>query len=383
MQSKNRSGEWKKNLSGELAYNSFVPAMLPPVPDISLDEECLRLLVKANKELAYLNGAASMIPSLPLFVSMYVRKEALLSSQIEGTQATLEDVLDPGLDANTNRDVGDVVNYIKATEFAVARLNELPLCNRLIKETHGVLMEGVRGSEKTPGEFRISQNWIGGAGSTLKNARYIPPTPDDMISAMSDLEKYLNCEDDETDPLIKAALIHYQFETIHPFLDGNGRVGRLLITLYLLQQKVLSTPAIYISYFLKRNRIEYYDRMSEVRRTGDYEQWIKFFLLAIYESAEDAALTIHQLSKLHDENMAKLSAMSKNQNLLSLFSYLERNPIIEIRKTADELGVAYNTVAKAVTTLVDAGILVQSEKAGRARVFSYEMYLEILRKDTL
>lgn len=382
MQNKNRSGVWKKNLSGEAAYKSFVPAKLPPVPDISLDEEGLQLLVKANKELAYLEGTASMIPSLPLFVSMYVRKEALLSSQIEGTQATLEDVLDPGLDANTNRDVSDVINYIKATEFAVARLNELPLCNRLIKETHGVLMKGVRGSEKTPGEFRISQNWIGGAGSTLKNARYIPPTPDDLIVAMSDLEKYLNNEDDETDPLIKAALIHYQFETIHPFLDGNGRVGRLLITLYLLEQKVLLTPAIYLSYFLKRNRIEYYDRMSEVRRTGDYEQWIKFFLLAIYESAEDAAQAVHQLSKLHDENMMKLSAIPKNQNLLSLFAYLERNPIIEIRKTADELSVAYNTAAKAVTALVDEGILVQSEKAGRARTFSYEQYLEILRKDT-
>ncbi len=383
MQKKNRSGVWKNNLSGEAAYQSFVPAKLPPVQDISLDEEGLQLLVKANKGLAYLEGAASMIPSLPLFVSMYVRKEALLSSQIEGTQATLEDVLDPALDVNTNRDVGDVVNYIKATEFAVARLNELPLCNRLIKETHGVLMEGVRGSEKTAGAFRLSQNWIGGGGSTLRNARYIPPAPEDMIAAMSDLEKYLNDQEDETDPLIKAALIHYQFETIHPFLDGNGRVGRLLITLYLLEQKVLSTPVIYLSYFLKRNRIEYYDRMSEVRRTGDYEQWVKFFLLAVYESAEDAAGAVRRLSKLHDENMAKLSGLPKNQNLLSLFSYLEQSPIIEIGKTANELGVAYNTAAKAVAILVDAGILVQSKRAGRARTFSYERYLEILRKDTL
>lgn len=378
----NRSGVWKQNLSGDMAFKSFVPAKLPPIPDVSLDEDGLKLVVKANKELAYLEGAASMIPSLYLFVSMYVRKEALLSSQIEGTQATLEDVLDPGIDANANRDVGNVVNYIKATEFAINRLAELPLCNRLIKETHAVLMEGVRGQEKTPGEFRISQNWIGGAGSTLKNARYIPPSTDDMITAMSDLEKYMNSDDDETDPLIKAALIHYQFETIHPFLDGNGRVGRLMITLYLLEQKVLSTPAIYLSYFLKRNRIEYYDRMSEVRRNGDYEQWVKFFLQALYESAEDAALTIHLLSKLHDENLTKLQVMPRNQNLLALFAYLESNPIIEIKKTAEELGVAYNTVAKAVNTLVDKDILMQNKKAGRTRTFSYEQYLELLRKDT-
>lgn len=377
----NRSGNWKNNLSGEMAYQSFVPSKLPPVPAISLDEEGLQLLVKANKEIAYLEGVASKIPSLPLFVSMYVRKEALLSSQIEGTQATLEDVLDPNADENANRNVSDVINYIKATEYAIKRLNELPLCNRLIKEIHAVLMTGVRGAEKSPGEFRISQNWIGGAGSTLKNARYIPPNPEDMKECMSDLEKYMN-EDDETDSLIKAGLLHYQFETIHPFLDGNGRVGRLLITLFLLQQKVLSTPAMYISYFLKRNRIEYYDRMSEVRRKGDYEQWIKFFLQAIFESAEDAVVTINQLAALHDESSRKITELSRNKNLRSLFEYLEQNPIVEIKKTAEELKLSYNTVAKAVHTLMELGILQENLKQGRARTFSYERYLEILRKDT-
>lgn len=378
----NRSGKWKKNLSGDMAYQSFLPAKLPPFPALSLDEEGLNLVIKANKKLAYLEGVASKIPSLPLFVSMYVRKEALLSSQIEGTQATLEDILDPGVDANVNRNVGDVVNYIKATEFSIQRLNELPLCNRLIKETHEVLMSGVRGQEKSPGEFRISQNWIGGAGSTLKNARYIPPAPEDMLECMSDLEKYMNDENDETDPLIKAALLHYQFETIHPFLDGNGRVGRLMIMLFLLEKKVLSVPAIYISYFLKRNRIEYYDRMTEVRRRGDYEQWVKFFLQAIYESAEDAVLTINQLSTLHDENIEKIKQLPRNQKLLALFEYLEKNPIIEIKKTSEEMKLAYNTVSKAVSTLLEIGILIENEKTGRARTFSYEGYLEILRKDT-
>ena len=276
-----RSGVFKQNLYGKLAYKSFLPVPLPPVPELSLDRDCLKLLVMANSKIAKLDGLAIGIPSLPLFVSMYVRKEALLSSQIEGTQATLEDVLDPNLDENNNRDVADVINYIKAIEFALNRLQELPLCNRLIKEIHAKLMEGVRGQEKFPGEFRVTQNWIGGMGSTLKTARYIPPNPQDMQVCMSDLEKYINDPDDQTDPLIRIGLMHYQFETIHPFLNGNGRIGRLMMTLYLIENKVLSTPALYLSYFLKRNRIEYYDRMMEVRRTGNYEQWIRFFLQVV------------------------------------------------------------------------------------------------------
>lgn len=226
-----------------------------------------------------------------------------MSSQIEGTQAMLEDVLNPMLNENANRDVADVVNYIKATDYAIARLTQLPLCNRLLRETHAVLMQGVRGQDKNPGEFRTSQNWIGGSGSTLKTTRYIPPTAQDMETAMSDLEKYLHSNDD-LDVLIRMALIHYQFETIHPFLDGNGRIGRLLITLYLMQQGVLTTPALYISYFLKRNRVEYYDRITKVRNKDNYEQWIKFFLSAIDESSEDATNTIDKLTILHDKNIA-------------------------------------------------------------------------------
>jgi Fic family protein len=313
---------------------------------------------------------------------MYVRKEALMSSQIEGTQATLEDVLDPLLDANANRNVADVVNYIKATEYAINRLQTLPLCNRLIKETHAVLMEGIRGQEKSPGEFRYSQNWIGGQGSTLKNARYIPPSPDDMSTAMSDLEKYINADDD-LDYLIRAALIHYQFETIHPFLDGNGRVGRLLITLFLMDKKVLTTPALYISYFLKKNRVEYYDRMTEVRTKGNYEQWVKFFLQAITESAEDATATIDELTTIHDKNITLISKMGRAaKNAILVFNYLEANPIIEIRKTAEALGITFNTASSAVNRLVDAGILVQTSNANRNRTFAYEVYLDILRKGT-
>lgn len=378
----NRAGHLTTNLSGEMAYKSFVPTPLPPKPSIELTEDMINLLIKANSQLAVLESIATRIPNVELFISMYVRKEALMSSQIEGTQATLEDVLDPMIEANTNRNVADVVNYIKATEFAIKRLHELPLCNRLIKETHAVLMEGVRGQEKSPGEFRRSQNWIGGQGSTLKNARYIPPSPDDMIEAMSDLEKYINA-DDELDALIRAALIHYQFETIHPFLDGNGRVGRLLITLFLMEKKVLSTPALYISYFLKKNRVEYYDRMTEVRAKGNYEQWVTFFLRALLESAEDATATIDELIALHDKNAAVISGMGRAaKNAMLVFEYLEANPIIEIRKTAEALSITFNTASSAVKRLTDAGILVQTTNASRNRTFAYEDYLSILRKGT-
>ncbi len=378
----NRSGYYLSNLSGEMAYQSFVPAPLPPVPPIALSEDIIDLLVKAASQLAILENTAARIPNVELFISMYVRKEALMSSQIEGTQATLEDVLDPLLDANKNRNVADVINYIKATEFAINRLKELPLCNRLIRETHAILMEGVRGQEKNPGEFRLSQNWIGGQGSTLKNARYIPPSPENMLEAMSDLEKYMNAEDN-LHLLIRAALIHYQFETIHPFLDGNGRIGRLLITLFLMKKKVLNTPALYISYFLKKNRVEYYDRMTEVREKGNYEQWIKFFLLALLESAEDATATIDRLAALHDANAALISEMGRaSKNTMLVFHYLEANPIIEIKKTAEDLNIAFNTVSGAVSRLVNTGILMQTSHASRNRTFAYEAYLAILRKGT-
>ena len=378
----NRAGYYKQNLSGEMAYKSFVPNPLPPVPPIELSEDIVGLLVKANSQLAVLESIAARIPNVELFISMYVRKEALMSSQIEGTQATLEDILDPMLDTNTNRNIADVVNYIKATEFAITRLQTLPLCNRLIKETHAVLMKGVRGQEKNPGEFRYSQNWIGGQGSTLKNARYIPPSPDDMQNAMSDLEKYINVDDD-LDALIRAALIHYQFETIHPFLDGNGRVGRLLITLFLMDKGILTTPALYISYFLKKNRVEYYDRMTEVRTKGNYEQWIIFFLQAIMESAGDATSTIDELITLHDTNTSVISKLGRaSKNTMLVFDYLESNPIIDIGKTAEALSITFNTASSAVRRLVDAGILVQTGGGGRNRTFAYEAYLDILRKGT-
>lgn len=379
---KNRAGEFAANLSGKMAYKSFKPNPLPPIPAVEQDNEMVEYLVKANRGIATIESIAKRIPNVNLFVSMYVRKEALLSSQIEGTQCTLDDVLNPLITENANRDVSDVINYIKATEFAVERLKSLPLCTRFIKETHAVLLSDVRGSEKSPGELRSSQNWIGGSGSTLQNARYIPPNVEDMKTAMSDLEKFIN-SDNDLDPLICAALIHYQFETIHPFLDGNGRVGRLLITLYLMEKQVLSTPALYLSYFLKKNRIEYYDRMTEVRRNGNYEQWIKFFLLALSEAATDAIDTIDKLIELHDRTAQSINSFGKAKtSALKLMTYLEENPIIEISKTAQALNMTYNTVSRTVSLLIDNDILVCSDKIGKTKIYSYEEYLKILRKDT-
>ena len=379
----NRAGCFITNLSGEMAYQSFRPNPLPPEPPIEMSNEMIAKLVDANRKLATLDGLSSRIPNMDLFVSMYVRKEALLSSQIEGTQCTLDDILNPFAEENTNLNVSDVVNYIRAEEFAIDRLQTLPLCNRLIKETHAVLMEGVRGQEKNPGEFRYSQNWIGGQGSTLRNARYIPPNPEDMMNAMSDLEKYMNGED-SLDPLIQAALIHYQFETTHPFLDGNGRVGRLLITLFLMEKKILFAPSLYISYFLKMNRVEYYDRMTQVRKTGDYEQWVLFFLQALSDSAEDAIQTIDVLTEIHNRNTQKFDGMTNRQrtNARNFLIYLEKNPIIDIQKTAIALNLSYNTVAKNVASFVDNGILQQTEKSGRSKIYSYMEYLAVLRKDT-
>ena len=240
----------------------------------------------------------------------------------------------------------------------------------------------MRGQEKNPGEFRRSQNWIGAANCSLKEARFIPPNVDDMNQAMDELELYMN-ESDDYDPLIRISLIHYQFETIHPFLDGNGRVGRLLILLYLMQQGLISKPIIYISYFLKKNQIEYYDRISEVRRSGNYEQWISFFLEAVSAAAKDSLDTVEKLNALHEQNVKKLPKTSRsNDNVRKLFDYIEQFPIIDIKKTSEAFGISYNTVSSAIKKLEQIGILKQTTNASRNRVFSYEDYLHILRKDT-
>ncbi len=377
-----KSGAYKINLTGDAQYKSFVPTPLLGSKLVDIDHELLSLLSKTNHLLGVLDGTANRLPNINQLITMYIRKEALLSSQIEGTQATLDDILDPSAEENLNLNVTEVLNYIKATKYAVSRLTELPLCNRLLLETHKVLMDGLHGSEKNPGEFRRSQNWIGPGGSTIKTASYVPPAPDDMLEALSDLEKFMN-EDDNTDAIIKAALIHYQFETIHPFLDGNGRVGRLLITLFLMEQKIITRPALYISYFLKLNRIEYYDRLMEVRNKGNYEQWVKFFVRAVMLSAEDALNTINKLLVLREVNIKKIKMLGKlAKNTRLVYDYLEQSPIIDIGKTATALSLSYNTSAKCTSLLVELGILMQTTENKRGRVFAYEDYLNILRVGT-
>ncbi|HSL94121.1 MAG TPA: Fic family protein [Bacillota bacterium] len=378
----NRAGAYVPHLSGELRYRYFLPTPLPPNPPLIIDDEMASLLARASLSVGQLEGVSRQLPSTNLFVSMYVRKEALLSSQIEGTQATLDDILDPHRAANVNLNVAEVVNYIKASHYATNRLKELPLCNRLLRETHAVLMSGLRGNEKDPGQFRRSQNWIGPAGGTLKTAIFIPPIPEEMNSAMSNLEKYMN-ESDGLHALIKAALLHYQFETIHPFLDGNGRVGRLLIQLFLMSQGLLSYETLYISYFLKRSRVEYYDRLTEVRRTGNFEQWVKFFLLALDESARDAIDSMGEITLLHRQDQKVIESTGRSaKTLAKVFEYLLDHPIIDIGTTGKVLGLAYNTIAKAVETLVDMGVLAQTDNVRRNRVFAYENYLKILRRGT-
>ncbi len=377
-----RSGCLVNNLQGESLYKSFKPSALPPQPELEMDSEFIKKLIEANKALSSLNTASKLVPNVDMFLSKYIVKEALISSQIEGTQCTLVDVFDSDITNNVNLDVADVINYVDACKYSIERLKTLPLCNRLLREIHSRLMNGVRGEDKNPGEFRRSQNWIGPANCSLKEARYIPPNVDDMIEAMSSLEKYIN-EAEDYDPLIQAALIHYQFETIHPFLDGNGRVGRLLILLYLMEKGLLSKPVIYVSYFLKKNQIEYYDRISEVRRTGNYEQWIKFFLDAMTAAALDSEKTIRVLDELHTSNMNKLPVAKRaKDNIRLVFNYIENHPIIDIKKTAKDLEISYNTASSAITKMVELGILSEQTNASRNRVFIYQEYLEVLRDGT-
>ncbi len=379
----NSAGKFIKNLSGELQYSSYLPNKLPENSKIVYDSELINLLTEATRSLGELNGISAHVPDIDIFVSMYLIKEALLSSQIEGTQATLDDILNPIRIENANLDVAEVLSYIQASKFSIKRLEKLPVCSRLIKETHKVLMNNSRGEEKTPGEFRRSQNWIGPVGGSLKEAKYIPPNYLDMIEAISDLEKFINSED-SFDTLIKIALVHYQFETIHPFLDGNGRIGRLLISLFLMEKSILDYETLYISYFLKKNRIEYFDRLSEVRNKGNYEQWIKFFLRALSESAQDSIKTIKKLVALHDSNSKKVSEIQGREGitLFKVFKYIERSPIINIGATGKALKLSYNAVSNAVKTLVNMGILIQTANIKRNRVFAYEEYLEILRVGT-
>ena len=375
----NRAGQLKRMQSD---YKCFVPHNLKDIK-LNLDGEINALINKSYLLLGRLDGMATTIPDIDLFVSMYVQKEAVISSQIEGTQASLVDVLQKDRNNENIKDTEDIVNYIKATNYAFKRLEELPLCMRLIKETHSILLSGVRGNEKSPGEFRKSQNWIGYKGCTLNTASFVPPSPEEMEHALSDLEKYIH-EDSFISDLIKIALIHYQFETIHPFLDGNGRMGRLLIVLFLKEQGLIEYPVLYLSYFFKKNRNRYYELLNNVRVKGEFEEWIKFFIEGICEISEDAISSIQKIIELKRIDIEKIRNIPKGNisNLLLVYDYLLKHPFLESEDIRLLSNLSKPTVNKILETLLDLEILELVEEKKRYKQYVYKKYVDILSEGT-
>ncbi len=375
----NRAGQLKKMQSD---YQCFVPHNLKDIK-LNIDSEINALVNKAYLLLGRLDGMAITLPDIDLFVSMYVQKEAVISSQIEGTQASLVDVLQKDKGKEKIKDTEEIVNYIKATHYAFKRLNKMPLCMRLIRETHAVLLSNVRGEEKMPGEFRRSQNWIGHAGSTLKDASFIPPAPDEMDICLGDLERYIH-EDSTISNLIKIALIHYQFETIHPFLDGNGRMGRLLIILYLREQGLIEYPVLYLSYFFKKNRNRYYELLNNIRIKGEFEEWIKFFIDGICEISEDAITSIQKIVELKNTDMKKIRELSGSNisNLLLIYDYLLQHPFLEAEDIKNLVGVSKPTANKLLENLMTIEIVELVEDKKRYRQYVYKKYVDILSEGT-
>ena len=376
----NRAGILKRMQSD---YECFIPHNLKELK-LDIDDQLQSLINKAYLLLGRLDGMAITLPDIDLFVSMYVQKEAVISSQIEGTQASLIDVLQKDRNNEKIKDTEEIVNYIKATNYAFKRLEELPLCMRLIKETHSVLLSGVRGNEKSPGEFRKSQNWIGYTGCTLNTASFVPPSPEEMEHSLSDLEKYIH-EDSFIPNLIKIALIHYQFETIHPFLDGNGRMGRLLIVLFLKERGLIEYPVLYLSYFFKKNRNKYYELLNNVRIKGEFEEWIKFFIEGICEISEDAISSIQKIIKLKRIDMEKIRNIPKGNisSLLLVYDYLLKHPFLETEDIRLLSDLSKPTVNKLLETLTELEILELVEEKKRYKQYVYKKYVDILSEGTI
>jgi Fic family protein len=373
-----RAGRYVRQSTG---YRAFVPAPLPPDPPVRLDGELQGLLSAADIALGRLDGSVLTLPNPDLFVFMYVRKEAVLSSQIEGTQSSLQDLLAAEarlFDDTLPRDVDEVLNYVKAMHHGLRRLEELPVSVRLIREIHAELMRDVRGGRLSPGELRSSQTWIGPGGSTLNDAIFVPPPPHMVAGALGDLEKFLHSTDGMP-PLIRIALAHVQFETIHPFLDGNGRVGRLLITFLLTERGVLSKPVLYLSHYLRRNRQMYYDFLQAVRDRGDWEGWLKFFLRGVAEVAAEATDTARRILRLREQHRDEIAlqlgyAAGNGHKVLESLFY---RPIVAVSDVRQMTGTSYAAANTLVARLVQAGIL--SEMTGRARHrrFRYAPYIEL------
>jgi Fic family protein len=377
----NRSGKLITQPGG---YKAFVPEKLPPGPPLRIEGALQNLLLQADMALARLDGMGYFLPNADLFIAMYVRKEALLSSQIEGTQASLEDIFEyeSGDKPENINDVAEVINYIRALNYGMDRLKTLPMSLRLIKEIHGVLMQGTRGGNKTPGEFRKMQNWIGPPGSTLKDARYIPPPPHEVVKTMGDLEQYIH-KGRKLPVLIDCGLVHYQFESIHPFLDGNGRVGRLLITFYLYFREVLHRPLLYLSYYFKKNRQEYYDRLNMVRDKGDYEQWIAFFLKGVVETADSAVETARKILELQTKHRELLWKKKLSSPLaVGILERLFQKPYVSVNDVAKEFSISFQAASTLVSQLEGAGILHEITGKKRDKRFIYAAYISILSEGT-
>jgi len=378
---KTRAGTYMNQPTG---YVAFIPDDLPPKPEISYDEKLLKLLSDADRALGRLDGAVDNVPAPELFVFMFVRTEAVLSSQIEGTQATLLDVLKHEAKPQTAKPTGDtkeVLNYIKAMNYGLARLEEFPVSLRLIREIHEILMTDVRGGQHNPGEFRRSQNWVGPPGSTLSTAAYIPPPVHEMNIALNSLESYLH-DTAEVPILIKVGLAHAQFESIHPFLDGNGRIGRLLITFLLCEKAVLKRPLLYLSNFFVRTRQEYYDRLQAIRDMGDWEGWLKYFLRGVSDVARDATSTARSIGDLRENHRQLIEVnLGRAASGHALLRTLYLKPIITVGDAKQATELSYSNANNLVSRFCELGILEEISGQKRNRQFAYDPYLKLFRKD--
>lgn len=371
-----RAGQFRPQFTG---YEAFVPNPLPPDPPIKWDTGLVSLLAKATAVLGRLDGIASTLPDVDWFVASFVRREAVLSSQIEGTQSSLDDLFAHEVQVSSEglvSDIHETLNYVRAMNLGIQLLDELPLSGRLIRRIHNELMSNTRGQERTPGEFRKSQNWIGPAGCTLATAAFVPPSVDDLAIAIHELEVYLN---ESTDPpLVLAGLAHAQFETIHPFLDGNGRVGRLLITLLLVQRRALVRPLLYLSLYLKQHRLEYYERLNAIRTDGDWEGWLKFFLTGVASAGGDAIRVAKELSALADKHRQVVTAQNCGKYAWPLLDLLAAQPIMTIKHASERLGATSTTIGRLLDQFVERGIVTEITGQSRNRVYRYTPFLEIL-----
>ncbi|UCD05342.1 MAG: Fic family protein [candidate division WOR-3 bacterium] len=377
-----RAGTYVKQPGGHMA---FIPKDLPPVPPIEYDDELQALLSKADRAIARLDGIVTVLPNPDFFIAMYVKKEALLSSQIEGTQASLEEVLEFEADMKPRdniKEVKEVVNYIKALEFGIKHVSNARANAQLFRAIHRILIEGTRGSKKALGEFRRTQNWIGPPGANVFEAHFVPPPPEQILPAMANLEVFFN-ESDQMPPLIRAAMIHAQFETIHPFIDGNGRIGRLMITFFLVAHGVLMQPLLYLSYYLKMNREEYYNLLMRVRNEGDWEGWIKFFLYGIDEVSHEAAtaageiirLKQHLIDVLYENRISSIYAVK-------LIDLLFTKPVIDVKTVTEEFKISKESGNELVNRFEKLGILRELTGKQRYKKYLFHDYTSIISRGT-